>query len=195
MKQAEKNSYERIKEKIRKETGYLLKNLNKKNIKRELESFIYTIANCYNDSWTSLSYLDEIETEYASCIKFDSNAQIVFKASSIIEDIFQAEAKEYADSLDGILKLAINNNQIFKALKEDIPSLREIREIFKPYKAKQLDFEPIYENLSCFYLNYNYNGNIKDFIKCLNAELKQIVDNKKILDDCVIPEEGGTIHE
>ena len=42
MKKTEKNNFEKIKEKIGKETGYIIKNLNSKNAKKELEKFIYT---------------------------------------------------------------------------------------------------------------------------------------------------------
>ena len=62
MKKTEKNNFEKIKEKIGKETGYIIKNLNSKNAKKELEKFIYTMACCYNDCWMSMSYLDEITT-------------------------------------------------------------------------------------------------------------------------------------
>ena len=39
--------------------------------------------------------------------------------------------KEYKKALDGIIKLSINNTQIFKILKEDIPSLYESEKVIK----------------------------------------------------------------
>lgn len=195
MKRTEKNKFEIIKEKIGKETGYIIKNLNSKNAKTELEKFIYTIACCYNDCWMSMSYLDEIEAEHTACIKSMSKTEIAYKAISILGNIFQFEEKEYEDALDGIIKLAINNTQIYKILKEDIPSLEEIREIIKSNKIKDFDFEPIYENLIFFYLNYDYDENINEFIEKLNETLKEIVDNKEIIDKCFQLEEGEERYE
>lgn len=106
-----------------------------------------------------MSYLDEIETERTSSIRSVSKTEIAFKAISILENIFQFEESQHAEALCGIIKLAINNTQIFKILKEDLPSLEEIREIIKNNKTKAFDFEPIYENLIFFYLNYDYDGN------------------------------------
>lgn len=65
---------------------------------------------------------------------------------------------------------------------EDIFQLAKIGKIFKLHKTKGIDFEPIYENSICFYLNYDYDGNIKNFTEKLNEVLKEIVDNRKILD-------------
>lgn len=137
-----------------------------------------------------MSYLDEIEAEHTACIKYISKTKIAYKAISILENIFQFEEKEYEDALDGIIKLTINNTQIFKILKEDIPSLEEIREIIRSNKIKDFDFEPIYENLIFFYLNYDYDENINEFIEKLNETLKEIVDNKEIIDKCFKLEEG-----
>ena len=195
MKKTEKNNFEKIKEKIGKETGYIIKNLNSKNAKKELEKFIYTMACCYNDCWMSMSYLDEIETERTSSIRSVSKTEIAFKAISILENIFQFEENQYAEALCGIIKLAINNTQIFKILKEDLPSLEEIREIIKNNKTKAFDFEPIYENLIFFYLNYDYDENINEFIEKLNEALKEIVDDKEIIDKCFQLEEGEERYE
>ena len=75
------------------------------------------MACCYNDCWISMSYLDEIETERTSSIRSVSKTEIAFKAISILENIFQFEENQYAEALCGIIKLAINNTQIFKILK------------------------------------------------------------------------------
>lgn len=195
MKKTEKNNFEKIKEKIEKETGYIIKNLNSKNAKKELEKFIYTMACCYNDCWMSMSYLDEIETEHTASIKSISKSEIAYKAIRILENIFQFEEKEYEEALDGIIKLAINNTLIFQILKEDLSSLVEIREIIKNNKTKSFDFEPIYENLIFFYLNYNYDENINDFIKKLNETLKEIVYNQEIINKCFQLEEGVERYE
>lgn len=194
MKQIEKDIYEKIILKIRKETHYSLK-LNKKNIKRELEKFIYMMASCYNDCWTTLTYLDEIETEHIGCIKSDNNMDIANRAINIIQKIYEQEAKEYEKAIDGILKLAIENAQIRKVLKEDIPYLANIKFLVKSHNLKDIDYEPIFETLACFYLNYNYDDNIKKFISNLNEILKEIVENGALNDNCLTPEEGGTIHE
>ena len=42
-----------------------------------------------------------------------------------------------------------------------------------------------YENLIFFYLNYDYDENINEFIEKLNEALKEIVDNKEIIDSSI----------
>ena len=40
-----------------------------------------------------------------------------------------------------------------------------------------------------------FDDNIKKFISNLNEILKEIVENGALNDNCLTPEEGGTIHE
>jgi hypothetical protein len=191
MKKTEKKNYETIKEKIRKETGYFIKNLNSKNAKKELEGFIYMLASDYCRGWLAISYMEEIQTEHIVCIKTENKMESMYKLLDIVIKTFQNDAEENSEALDGLCKLMIENNQIYRILKEDIPNLEKIREFFKVNNIKNPDLRPIYEELAEFYLNYEYGGNIENFIKMLNIRLNEILNNKEILERCLPVHKGS----
>ena len=60
-----------------------------------------------------------------------------------------------------------------------MPSLEEIREIIKNNKTKAFDFEPIYENLIFFYLNYDYDGNkATDINQKRESKIKKLIKKR-----------------
>jgi len=193
MKNTQKTKNEEIREKIRKETGFFIKNINKSNAKKELEKFIYFIANSYNKCWLTISYLEEI-IDYSSYVKDDRKMKIVQLANNIIDNIFQDEQMDYSDALDGFLKLAISDNTFYKILKTDIPILEKVREMIKTRKEEKFDYNPIYEELTEFYLDYEYDGDINKFFEKLNSALEKIFQNENIMKDCFYIK-GGTKDE
>ena len=194
MKKNKKNKKDEIKEKIRKETGFLMNNLKPNNAKKVIEEFIYVMANSYSKCWITLSYLEEIYIENSAFVKNDKKMEIVQNATNIIDNIFQDEQMDYSNALEGIIRLSIKDSVIYKILKEDLPILEQIREMIKARKDAKFDYTPIYEELIEFYLNYNYDGNLSIFIETLNIALKNIVNNESIMKDC-FHIKGGTKDE
>ena len=194
MKKNKKIKKDEIKEKIRKETGFLMNNLKPNNAKKVIEEFIYVMANSYSKCWITLSYLEEIYIENSAFVKNDKKMEIVQNATNIIDNIFQDEKMDYSNALEGIIRLSIKDSVIYKILKEDLPILEQIREMIKARKDAKFDYTPIYEELIEFYLNYNYDGNLSIFIEKLNIALKNIVNNESIMKDC-FHIKGGTKDE
>ena len=93
MEKNEKKKKEEIKEKIRKETGFLINNLNLKNAKKEIEEFIYVMADSYNKCWTTISYLEEIDIDCSACLKNNKRMEIVNNAINIIDSIFKTRKR------------------------------------------------------------------------------------------------------
>ena len=101
---------------------------------------------------------------------------------------------DYSDALDGFLKLAISDNTFYKILKTDIPILEKVREMIKTRKEEKFDYNPIYEELTEFYLDYEYDGDINKFFEKLNSALEKIFQNENIMKDCFYIK-GGTKDE
>ena len=191
MEKNEKKKKEEIKEQIRKETGFLINNLNLKNAKKEIEEFIYVMADSYNKCWTTISYLEEIDIDCSACLKNNKRMEIVNNAINIIDSIFQDEETDYSEALDGIIKLAISDSMFCEILKEDLPILEEIREMIKTRKDAKFDGTPIYIELTEFYFDYHYDGNMSKFIDELNSAIKEIFNNESIIKNC-FRTKGGT---
>lgn len=105
MKKNKKIKKDEIKEKIRKETGFLMNNLKPNNAKKVIEEFIYVMANSYSKCWITLSYLEEIYIENSAFVKNDKKMEIVQNATNIIDNIFQDEQMDYSNALEGIIRL------------------------------------------------------------------------------------------
>ena len=177
-----KKETEKIKEIIRKETGVYIKKMNSRNIKKKFEQFYYIMASNYHECLTAISSLDDIETQYFACIKDDYLSDFVSSMSGMMGKIFNNEAKEFSDIMNGILILLIDENKIVNILKDDMPNLVKLRE---KIKTKLVNNTILSDKLIEYYLNYPYSyripEDIKPFIEGLNKLFGELAEDEDFI--------------